>query len=148
MPLSGDGTGQDRAQLRAVFERLAAAGWHIRDGRMQQDATGLPLAFEILLVQPEQERFALHWVRTLKRLGIEASVRTVDSAQYQGRLETFDFDVVVNLWANSCRPATSSPSTGDRRPQHRRAAATIRASPRRPSMPPSPPWSRAAPATS
>ncbi|BBK44531.1 ABC transporter substrate-binding protein [Allostella vacuolata] len=104
VPLSGDGTGQDRAQLRAVFERLAAAGWHIRDGRMQQDATGLPLAFEILLVQPEQERFALHWVRTLKRLGIEASVRTVDSAQYQGRLETFDFDVVVNLWANSLSP--------------------------------------------
>lgn len=104
VPLSGDGTGQDRAQLRAVFDRLAAAGWRIRDGRMTETATGRPLAFEILLVQPEQERFALHWARTLKRLGIEASVRTVDSAQYQGRLESFDFDVIVNLWANSLSP--------------------------------------------
>ncbi|BBK35575.1 ABC transporter substrate-binding protein [Allostella sp. ATCC 35155] len=104
VPLSGDGTGQDRAQLRAVFDRLAAAGWRIRDGRMTETATGRPLAFEILLVQPEQERFALHWARTLKRLGIEASVRTVDSAQYQGRLESFDFDVILNLWANSLSP--------------------------------------------
>lgn len=104
VPLSGDGSGQDRAQLRAVFDRLAAAGWRIRDGRMTETATGRPLAFEILLVQPEQERFALHWARTLKRLGIEASVRTVDSAQYQGRLEDFDFDVILNLWANSLSP--------------------------------------------
>ncbi|WP_374440876.1 extracellular solute-binding protein [Stella sp.] len=104
VPLSGDGTGQDRAQLRRVFERLAAAGWRIRDGRMTEAATGRPLAFEILLVQPEHERFAQHWARTLKRLGIEAQVRTVDSAQYQGRLESFDFDVVVNLWANSLSP--------------------------------------------
>ncbi|BBK30059.1 peptide/nickel transport system substrate-binding protein/microcin C transport system substrate-binding protein [Stella humosa] len=102
--LSGDGSGQDRAQLRRVFERLAAAGWRTQDGRMVQEATGQPLAFEILLVQPEHERIGLHWARTLRRLGIEVQVRTVDSAQYQGRLENFDFDVVVNLWANSLSP--------------------------------------------
>ncbi len=101
---SGDGSGQDRSQLRTVFERLEAAGWRVQDGRLTQAATGTPLAFEILLIQPEHERIALHWARSLKRLGIEASVRTVDSAQYQGRLENFDFDVIVNLWANSLSP--------------------------------------------
>ncbi|MCC7276027.1 MAG: ABC transporter substrate-binding protein [Alphaproteobacteria bacterium] len=104
VPLDGDGSGQDRTQMRAVFERLAAAGWRSRDGRLVEEATGRPLAFEILLVQPEYERIAVHWAHALRRLGIEAAVRTVDSAQYQGRLETFDFDVIVNLWANSLSP--------------------------------------------
>lgn len=146
--LSGDGSGQDRAQLRRVFERLAAAGWRTQDGRMVQEATGQPLAFEILLVQPEHERIGLHWARTLRRLGIEVQVRTVDSAQYQGRLENFDFDVVVNLWANSLSPGNEQSFYWGRRRPARRAAATIRAWPNPRSMPPSRAWSRAARATS
>ena len=39
--------------------------------------------FEILLVQPAFERVCLPFTKNLERLGITATVRTVDPAQYQ-----------------------------------------------------------------
>ena len=38
------------------------------------------------------------------RLGIKAKVRTVDSAQYQKRVEEFDFDMIVSVMAQSLSP--------------------------------------------
>jgi microcin C transport system substrate-binding protein len=67
-------------------------------------ATGQPLAFEILLVQPAFERVVGPFVQNLKRLGIQATIRTVDTAQYQNRIDDFDFDMVVNSWGESQSP--------------------------------------------
>ena len=39
--------------------------------------------FEILLVSPAFERIVLPFKDNLEKLGIEASVRTIDSSQYQ-----------------------------------------------------------------
>jgi len=47
---------------------------------------------------------ALEWTRMLQRLGIAAHVRTVDSAQYQARLTSFDYDVTTGRWYNSLSP--------------------------------------------
>jgi microcin C transport system substrate-binding protein len=65
---------------------------------------GVPVTFEILLSDPGEEKTALNWSRALKRLGITATVRTVDSAQYQARLAGFDYDVTLNKWTNSLSP--------------------------------------------
>ena len=40
----------------------------------------------------------------LEKLGIEVTVRTIDSAQYQKRLENFDFDMVVQTFSQSLSP--------------------------------------------
>jgi len=40
----------------------------------------------------------------LLKLGIQANVRTIDSSQYQQRLETFDFDMVVSTFRQSLSP--------------------------------------------
>ena len=40
----------------------------------------------------------------MERLGIEAKVRTVDSAQYQERLTSFDYDITRTRWFNSLSP--------------------------------------------
>jgi ABC-type oligopeptide transport system substrate-binding subunit len=41
------------------------------------------------------ERIALPFAKNLERLGVDARVRTVDTAQYQNRIDNFDFDMTV-----------------------------------------------------
>ncbi|BBK39655.1 ABC transporter substrate-binding protein [Allostella sp. ATCC 35155] len=103
-PPSTDGSGNLRDNLRTAFELLKSAGWSIRDRRMVNDRTGEPLAFEILLAQPNWERITLPFAKNLERLGIQARVRTVDTAQYQKRMETFDYDMTVEVFPQSLSP--------------------------------------------
>jgi microcin C transport system substrate-binding protein len=94
-PPKTDGSGKIRSNLRRATELFSAAGWKIVDGRLIHVETGEPMAFEILLSSPSAERIALPFKKNLERLGVEASVRTVDSAQYRQRMDTFDFDVTT-----------------------------------------------------
>ncbi|HEY0837310.1 MAG TPA: extracellular solute-binding protein [Azospirillum sp.] len=102
---SSDGNGPygARANLRTALKLLREAGWRLRDGRLV-DGFGRPFAFEILLVDPADERVALEFARGLDRLGIAAGVRTVDSAQYQGRIDEYDYDMTVRFWASTLSP--------------------------------------------
>jgi microcin C transport system substrate-binding protein len=86
-----------RERLRDADAQLAEAGWPVQGGVRA-------LAFEILLVDPTLERVALAYAGDLAILGVAARVRTVDSAQYQARLEAFDFDMVANRWGQSLSP--------------------------------------------
>jgi microcin C transport system substrate-binding protein len=103
-PPSTDGTGNIRANLRQAFRLLGEAGWHVKDGALRNDETGQPFAFEILLVSPSLERIVLAFVQNLKRLGIEAQVRTVDTTQYQNRMDEYDFDMAVGSFGQSLSP--------------------------------------------
>ncbi|MDF3010040.1 MAG: putative oligopeptide transporter subunit [Burkholderiales bacterium] len=99
-----DGSGWPRENLRRAFALLAEAGWMVRDLRLVNERTGQPFSFEILLVGSGFERIVLPYVRNLKRLGIEARVRVVDSSQYINRLRAFDFDMIVSSWGQSNSP--------------------------------------------
>ena len=93
-----------RANLAHARRLLAEAGWTIEDGSLRRAADGLPLAFEILLVNPGNEKIGLALARNLKRLGAEAKVRTVDTAQYQYRRNVYDFDMIIYRWGMSLSP--------------------------------------------
>ncbi len=93
-----------RHNLRIALQMLQDAGWEVQNGRLVNKQTGQPLAFEILLVQPAFERIVGPFVQNLKRLGIQATYRTIDTAQYQNRLDDFDFDMVVGSWGESESP--------------------------------------------
>ena len=93
-----------RKNLAEARRLLAEAGWEVQDGTLKRVADGLPLAFEILLVNPGNEKIVLAFIRNLERLGVEASVRTVDSAQYQFRRNTYDFDMIFYRWGVSLSP--------------------------------------------
>ncbi|MBI4183569.1 MAG: ABC transporter substrate-binding protein [Proteobacteria bacterium] len=93
-----------RGNLLKGLKLLDEAGWVVRDLKLVNRETGQPFRFEILLVSPQFERIALPFAASLRRLGIEASVRTVDTAQYVKRIERFDFDVVVNVFGQSLSP--------------------------------------------
>jgi microcin C transport system substrate-binding protein len=99
-----DGSGNNRQNLRQATALLEDAGWVIDDGVRVNAETGKKLAFEILLVQPQFERIVLPFVQNLKKLGIEVKVRTVDSSQYQNRVDAFDFDMVVGGFGQSLSP--------------------------------------------
>ncbi len=66
--------------------------------------TGEPLEVEFLLAQPDMERIVNPYIRNLNRLGIQATVRTVDTSQYRNRLDGFDFDIVVGSFPQSLSP--------------------------------------------
>ncbi|MET0599676.1 MAG: extracellular solute-binding protein [Mesorhizobium sp.] len=102
-PPPSDGSGRDRAFLRAGFERLKAAGYAIEEGRLL-GPDGRPVTFEIMLKGGENEQLAMAWRRTLERLGIAVSIRSVDAAQYQRRLIDHDFDMIPFLYSASLSP--------------------------------------------
>ena len=96
-----DGSGNIRKNLRIAFRLLKDAGWSVKDNILANIETGQPFEFEILLVQPAFERIALTFAKNLERLGIKMRVRTVDPAQYQNRLDKFDFDMIVASFGQS-----------------------------------------------
>ena len=93
-----------RENLRAATRMLKEAGWVIKDGKLVNGKTGAPFTFEILIDQPVWEKVTSPFVSNLKRLGIEATIRPVDSAQYKNRLDNYDFDMVVDVWGQSLSP--------------------------------------------
>lgn len=103
-PPKYDGSGNIREGLRKALKLLKEAGWSFKDEKLVNDKTGQPFEFEILLDNPQFERIVLPFADNLKRMGIIARVRTVDTAQYQRRMETFDFDMTVVLFGESLSP--------------------------------------------
>jgi microcin C transport system substrate-binding protein len=93
-----------RPNLVRALQLLESAGWVVRDMRLVHAATGRPLSFEILLDEPTWERITLPFVQNLERLGVEARIRTVDSAQYEYRLKQFDFDMTMAVFPQSLSP--------------------------------------------
>lgn len=98
-----DASGRDRKVLKQAVVLMKEAGYTIKDGVMS-DASGRPLAFEIMTQNADQEKLALAYQRFLAALGIRASVRTVDDSQYQSRAQTFDYDVIIRAYASSLSP--------------------------------------------
>jgi microcin C transport system substrate-binding protein len=94
-PPKTDGSGNIRDNMRQALRLLKEAGWTVKNETLVNDKTGEPFQFEVLLVQPEFERIVLPFIQNLARIGIKANVRTVDPAQYENRIKSFDFDMTV-----------------------------------------------------
>ena len=103
-PPSTAGKGGLRDNLRKALTLLREAGYEVRDGTMVNRETGAPLAFEILLFQKTFERVVLPFKNNLERLGIDVSVRLVDTNQYIQRLRDFDYDMTVQGIGQSDSP--------------------------------------------
>ncbi len=103
VPPKTDGSGNDRAMLRQAFDLLKAAGWQQKDGKLV-DGRGEALDFEFLIDAAVFERVLSPWVANLKRIGIGATIRQVDPAQYQARLNDFDFDVILAAFIMGATP--------------------------------------------
>jgi microcin C transport system substrate-binding protein len=92
-----------RANLLEAMKLLKDANYTIKDRKLV-DPTGKPVAIEILVRDPSNERVALFYKPSLERIGVATSIRIVDDAQYQNRLRSFDFDIIIDLWGESLSP--------------------------------------------
>jgi microcin C transport system substrate-binding protein len=93
-----------RGNIREGSRLLKEAGYEVRDRKLVDTKTGTPFALELLVEDPSFERVMLFFKPSLERLGIDVSVRTIDSAQYENRLREWDFDVVISSWPESLSP--------------------------------------------
>jgi microcin C transport system substrate-binding protein len=100
----GGGPDVLRNNLRAALMLLREAGYEIKDTKLVNSKTGERLKVEFLLSQPTFERVVLTYKPSLERLGIEVSLRTVDTSQYENRLRQWDYDIIVSSWGQSLSP--------------------------------------------
>ncbi|MBV8650492.1 MAG: ABC transporter substrate-binding protein [Alphaproteobacteria bacterium] len=92
-----DGSGNIRDGIREALKLFKEAGWSPKDGKLVNDKTGAGFTFEFLTDEPTLERVILPYLKNLERIGITASLRSVDNAQYENRRRDYDFDM---LWIN------------------------------------------------
>jgi len=94
-----DGSGNNRPNLIRAQALLEDAGWKLKDGVRTNVQTGERLRIEFLLQQPTMEKVIGAMRQNLRKLGVEASIRYVDAAQYQKRTDAYDYDI-VSIWVN------------------------------------------------
>lgn len=104
-----DGTGNIRNNLRTGIQLLKEAGYTELDEdkiryRFLPDGTKQRLEFEILYFSNTFERWVLPYIKNLGRLGVKANFRVVDPAQYQQRINVFDFDMTIGGFGQSNSP--------------------------------------------
>ncbi|MGL5114757.1 MAG: extracellular solute-binding protein [Beijerinckiaceae bacterium] len=92
-----------RSTLFKALKLLQSAGYRLEDGKLL-DSKGEQLTVELLLEDAAMERVAAAYAENLAKLGIAAPLRLVDGVQYQNRLRSFDFDMVVHGWVQGHAP--------------------------------------------
>ena len=95
---------KERTYLRDAVGLFKEAGWEIKGGRMVSSETGEQFAIEFLGGSPTSEIIASGLIANLRKIGIDASLRIVDTSQYIQRYQAFDFDMVTGRFAQSLSP--------------------------------------------
>jgi microcin C transport system substrate-binding protein len=93
-----------RNNLREAIRLLKEAGYEIRDQQLANVKTGEQYAVELLAEDPSFERVYLFYKPSLERLGMNVTVRTVDEAQFENRVRSWDFDIITMMWQESLTP--------------------------------------------
>jgi len=99
-----DGSGNNRDNLKKAYDLLISAGWKPGPDHLLHNAKGEPLTVEFLDFEAMFERITVPYVNNLKRIGIDASLRLVDPAQYERRVKSFDFDITTQRYALRLTP--------------------------------------------
>lgn len=100
-----DGSGFNRPNLITARQLLLDAGYRYAEGQLV-DGLGRPYRLEILTRDESQQRVLLPYIRNLRKLGIEASIRVVDIPQYIERTRRFDDDMVLDTFPQSLTPGS------------------------------------------
>ena len=96
-------SGASRANLKAALALLTEAGWELKGNKLV-DKDGKQMTVEFLMNGPLYEKIALRYQQELKKIGIDFQIRPVDTAQYENRVRSRDYDIVYSGWAQSMSP--------------------------------------------
>ncbi len=88
-----------------LLSLLDQAGWKADNG-LRRNAKGETLSVEFLIESPVFERVIAPMLKNMKLLGIDASIRIIDDAQYQSRREAFDYDIISSRFVSGVTPGT------------------------------------------
>jgi microcin C transport system substrate-binding protein len=102
-PPASDGSGQDRQLLRRAGQLLDEAGWRVEDG-MRRNTEGQALTVEFLDDEPMFERIVAPLVKNLRLLGVAATIRQVDTSQFQERMNNYEFDISIRRFSLGLTP--------------------------------------------
>lgn len=104
-PSQTDGSGKNRQNLRVANRLLRDAGFELKDMKRINPETNEPVEIEFLIMTGSTfERVIAPYIKNLKTLGVEATIRSVDSSQYIKRREMFDFDMMINWFTQGNAP--------------------------------------------
>jgi len=108
IPEKSDGSGSDRRLLRGALKLLSEAGWTLDTSSrppVLKNAKGETLDVEFLNSGgPTFERIIGPYLKNLEAIGVRATLRNVDAAQYQRRVKSYDFDVVTTRFSMRLTP--------------------------------------------
>jgi microcin C transport system substrate-binding protein len=93
-----------RQNLRAALDLFNQAGWELQGRKLVNTGTGEPMTVEYLMNGPLFERIGLRYQTELRKIGVELSLRPVDTSQYENRVRSRDFDMIYSGWAQSMSP--------------------------------------------
>ena len=96
--------GDYRKNQQAAMKLFNAAGWTLGPDRVLKSAAGEAMTAEFLIDGDVFQRIILPYIKDLEAIGIKASLRVVDSAQYKLREDKRDFDIIVDTFAQSLSP--------------------------------------------
>jgi microcin C transport system substrate-binding protein len=100
-----NGTPQNlRKNLRQALDLFNQAGWVLKDSKLVNEKTGEKMMVEFLLNDPSFEDIILFYKPNLEKLGIDVTLRTVDSSQYENRVIGRDFDMITDVFPESLLP--------------------------------------------
>ncbi len=86
----------DRRNAARASELLDAAGWLVGDDGIRRNAAGETLRVEFLMRSPAFDRIVNPYVENLKRIGVDAVLNRVDTAQWVDRRYAFDYDIITD----------------------------------------------------
>ena len=92
-----------RDNLRKAVDLFKQAGWTSQSGKLVNDK-GEQFKIEFLGRDPTDERIVGPFMENLRKLGIDATLRIVDTSQYINRVTDFDYDSITSVLAQSQSP--------------------------------------------
>ncbi len=99
-----DGSGNNRDNLKKARELLIAAGYTPGSDHFLHNAKGETLAIEFLDFEAMFERITQPFVENLRHIGVDASLRIVEPAQYERRIKSYDFDATTQRYSLRLTP--------------------------------------------
>jgi microcin C transport system substrate-binding protein len=106
VPPVTDGSGHDRSWLLHGARLLNEAGIGLKN-RRRVLPDGTPISIEFLIEEPTFKPHHLAYMKNLATIGLHSTLRIVDPVQYRARVDTFDFDIVVDRFSFSSTPGES-----------------------------------------
>lgn len=99
-----DASGYPKDNLIKARDLLEIAGWKVNDEGQLKNAKNEDFKIEFMINSPAMQRVIIPYTKNLDKLGIKSSIRMVDPSQYEQRVRTYNFDVIVHVFGSGLVP--------------------------------------------